>query len=219
MSSQDQEPEPVQDRMAAARQALETAEQVASSAPSRIADTSTDGPGLDDVVPASVRHDAEPDAYDVARAIALRQLTMAPRSRKELEGKLAQRGSPDDVTTAVLDRLTEVGLIDDQAYAQMVVRSRQETKGLASRALTHELRRKGVTDEHIDAALDGTTDEAERDQARALVDKRLRTLHGVGREVQTRRLGGFLARKGYGPALSYQVIREALDAAPEHQRD
>ena len=59
----------------------------------------------------------EPDPHDVARQIVLRQLTMAPRSRAQLEDKLRQRDCPDDVAAAVLDRLTEVGLVDDEAYA------------------------------------------------------------------------------------------------------
>jgi regulatory protein len=170
-------------------------------------------------VPEQVRDDAEPDPYDVARQIVLRQLSHGPRTRRQLEDKLRQRGCDEDVAAAVLDRMAEVGLVDDAAYAEMLVRSRQETKGLAARALGHELRRKGVPDELVEAALEDVDPEGERERARALVERRLRSLHGLDREVQTRRLAGFLARKGYDARLAYQVIREALDAAPEHRRD
>jgi regulatory protein len=174
---------------------------------------------LADDVPEAVRDDAEPDAYEVARQIVLRQLTHGPRTRKQLEDKLRQRGCEEEVAAAVLDRMTEVGLVDDEAYAQMLVRSKQETKGLAVRALGHELRRKGVPDELVEATLEDIDTETERDRARALVDRRLRSLHGLDRQVQTRRLAGFLARKGYEAGVAYQVIREALDEAPEHRRD
>lgn len=173
----------------------------------------------DDDVPESVREDDEPDPYAVARQIVLRQLTMAPRSRHQLEEKLRQRGCEDDVATAVLDRMEEVGLVDDAAYARTLVHSRRETKGLSARALGHELRRKGVGEEHIEAALEDTTAEDERAQARALAESRLKRLHGLERDVQTRRLAGFLARKGYGAGVAYGVVREVLDEAPEHQRD
>jgi len=166
-----------------------------------------------------VRDDAEPDPYDVARQIVLRQLSHGPRTRKQLADKLRQRGCDEEVAAAVLDRMAEVGLVDDAAYAEMLVRSRQETKGLAARALGHELRRKGVPDELVEAALEDVDPEGERERARALVERRLTSLHGLDREVQTRRLAGFLARKGYDAGLAYQVIREALDAAPEHRRD
>lgn len=170
-------------------------------------------------VPDAVREDPEADPYAVARQIVLRQLTMAPRSRHQLAEKLRQRGCEDHVASAVLDRMEEVGLVDDAAYARMLVHSRRETKGLAVRALTHELRRKGVADEHIEAALEDMTAEDERGQARALAESRLKRLHGLDRDVQTRRLAGFLARKGYGAGVAYGVIREVLAEAPEHQRD
>ena len=71
----------------------------------------------------------------------------------------------------------------------------------------------------VDAALEEIDPEREKEQARALVARRLRTMRGVDRDAQTRRLAGFLGRKGYGPGVSYQVIREALDGLPEHRRD
>ncbi len=159
------------------------------------------------------------DPHAVARAIVLRQLTMAPRSRTQLEDKLRQKGCEEAVAATVLDRMVEVGLVDDEAYAQMLVRSKQAGPGLAKRALAQELRRKGVDDEIVGDTLDEIDDEAERARARELVDKKLRTMHGLGREVQTRRLAGMLARKGYGSSMSFAVIREGLDAASEHRRD
>ncbi|WP_392465861.1 regulatory protein RecX [Arsenicicoccus cauae] len=163
--------------------------------------------------------DAEPDHEDVARQIVLRQLAMAPRSRAQLETKLRQRDCPEDVITRVLDRMTEVGLVDDEAYAAMLVRSQQVTKGLAKRALAHELRKKGIDKDLADAALDEVDPDQERRTARELVDKKLRSMGGLTVEVQTRRLAGMLARKGYGAGTAYSVIRDAIADAPEHLRD
>lgn len=164
--------------------------------------------------------DAEPDAHDVARQIVLKQLTNAPKSRSQLEQVLARKGCDPDVATRVLDRMEEVGLVDDEAYAGMLVRSQQVGRGLARRALAQTLRQKGVSDELAEAVLDDEVDPAaEEDRARSLVEKRLRRLHGLDRTVQMRRLAGMLARKGYPSEVSMRVIREALDAAPEHQRD
>jgi regulatory protein len=165
------------------------------------------------------RRDAEPDPHDVARRIVLRQLAMAPRSRQQLRDKLATRGCPDEVAEAVLDRMTEVGLVDDEAYAAMLVRSQQAGRGLAARALARELRTKGIDDETAQATLAGIDPEEERARARELVVKKLRTMHGLDATVQTRRLAGMLARKGYPSGLAFAVIREAIADAPEHQRD
>jgi regulatory protein len=161
----------------------------------------------------------EPDPHDLARQIVLRQLAMAPRSRAELAQKLAQRDCPADVAAAVLDRMTEVGLVDDEAYALTLVRSQQAGRGLAKRALARQLHNKGIEDDLADAALASISDADERDRARALVDKKLHAMHGFGIEVQTRRLAGMLARKGYSPSLTYAVIREAIADAPEYLPD
>ncbi|MDF2146094.1 regulatory protein RecX [Knoellia sp. p5-6-4] len=163
--------------------------------------------------------DGEPDPYDVARQIVLRQLAMAPRSRQQLRDKLRQRNCPDDVAEAVLDRMTEVGLVDDGAFAAMLVRSQQAGRGLAARALARELRTKGVDPQTAQATLAEIDPEEERERARALVEKKLRTMHGLDAAVQTRRLAGMLARKGYPSSMAFAVIREAIADAPEHQRD
>jgi len=161
----------------------------------------------------------EPDPREVARQIVLQQLAAAPRSRAQLGRKLAQRGCPADVAEAVLDRMTEVGLVDDGAYAQMLVRSQQAGRGLSRRALAHELRTKGIAGDLAAEAVASISDEDERERARTLVSKKLRAMHGLGIEIQTRRLAGMLARKGYPSSLSYAVIREALADAPEHLPD
>jgi regulatory protein len=162
---------------------------------------------------------SEPDPYDVARQIVLRQLALSPKSRTQLADKLRQRNCPDDVAQAVLDRMTEVGLVDDEAFAGMVVRSQQVGRGLARRALARELRTRGVDDETAQASLETITPEAERERAAQLVAKKLKAMHGLDPVVQTRRLAGMLARKGYPGDLAMSVIREAVAGAPEHQRD
>jgi len=172
-----------------------------------------------DPAPAAPKKDREPDPHQVARQIVLRQLAMAPRSRAELLQKLEQRDCPAEVAAAVLDRMTEVGLIDDQAYAQMLVRSQQAGRGLARRALARELHKKGIEDHLAEEALATISDEEERDRARALVDKKLRAMHGLDIQVQTRRLAGMLARKGYTSGVTYAVIRDAIADAPEHLPD
>lgn len=163
--------------------------------------------------------DAEADPHAVARAVVLRLLTGAPKSRSELEKALRRKDCPDDVAAEVLDRFEQVGLVDDEAYAQAFVRSKQAGRGLARRALSHELRKKGVDEQIAAAVLDEVDPEDERARAHELVAKKLRSMHGLDRTVQTRRLSGLLARKGYGSEIARLVINEALDAQPEHQRD
>ena len=159
------------------------------------------------------------DPYAVARGIVLRQLTMAPRSRHQLREKLRERGCADEVAEAVLDRMSEVGLVDDEKYAEALVRSKQVTSGLAKRGLAHELRTKGVDREIADEVLAQVSSLDEEERARALVAARLPRLRGLQRDVAMRRLAGMLGRKGYPAGLSLRVIRKAIDLDPAFARD
>src|ERR1700754_768720 len=98
---------------------------------------------------------SEVSREEQARALCLRLLTARARTRAELEGQLAKRGYPDEVSGRVLDRLTEVGLVDDADFAEQWVRSRRLNAGKGKRALAAELRTKGVDNEGVTAALAG----------------------------------------------------------------
>jgi regulatory protein len=149
------------------------------------------------------------DPAEVAREICLRQLAVRPRTRAELATALRQRGIPDDVAAAVLDRYDEVGMIDDAAFARAWVTTRHHGRGLARRALAHELRQRGVDAGAAGAALAGLDDSTEAATARALVDRKLRTVRGEPEQV-FRRLVGVLARKGYPAGLAIRAVKEAL---------
>ncbi|HWC20968.1 MAG TPA: regulatory protein RecX [Flexivirga sp.] len=173
----------------------------------------------DDREPPPDKQGPDADPHEVARTIVLRQLAAAPRSRKQLADKLRERGCDDDIAASVLDRLEQVGLIDDAAYAATMIQSQQTRRGLGRQGISQELRRKGVASEVIDEQLESIDDDDERERARALVDKKLRSMHGLDATVQARRLAGMLARKGYSSSIAWSVIREAIADAPEHQPD
>jgi regulatory protein len=156
-------------------------------------------------------HDDPPaDPASVARKIALDLLTAAPRTRAQLADAMARRGVPEEVGVEVLDRFTEVGLIDDAAYAQAWVASRQRTRGLAPRALAGELRQRGVAEPLIAAAVTAVDGDEVAATARALVRRKARAMIGLPREAQLRRLSGMLARKGYPSDVALRAVRDVL---------
>ncbi|MDP5183456.1 regulatory protein RecX [Blastococcus sp. BMG 814] len=169
-----------------------------------------DEPLTPDVAPGSPE-DESGDPEQVARNICLRALTGAPKTRRQLADLLAERGVPDDAAEAVLDRFTEVGLIDDASFARAWVSSRQAGRGLARRALSAELRAKGVDPETAAEAVQLVDDDDEREAARRLVERRAPGMRRLDRQTATRRLMGMLARKGYNGGLAAAVVREVLD--------
>ena len=154
-----------------------------------------DGPGEGTL--AGQGPDADPQA--AARAICLRLLTAAPRTRAQLADALRRRGVPEDAAEAVLQRFQEVGLIDDEAFAEAWVSSRHAGRGLGRKALAAELRHRGVADETVREAVGRLDPEEELETARRLVARRLPATRGLPTATRTRRLAGMLARKGYPP--------------------
>lgn len=158
--------------------------------------------------PADLQDEADPE--QVARTILLRRLSAAPRTRSELRTDLLRRGLAEDVADRVLDRFTEVGLIDDTAYAQLWVDSRQRTRGSARGVLRQELRAKGVSDDDAALALDGIDEDAERSRAVDLVQVKARSMTRLEPDVRKRRLVSMLMRRGYRQGTAVSVVTEVL---------
>ncbi len=167
--------------------------------------------------PAGHPEDEAGDPEAVARALCLRLLTGAARPRAGLAAALRLRGIPDDVADRVLDRFTEVGLIDDQAYAQAFVAAKHRERALGATALRTELRRKGIDEETVLHAVQVIDHDAERERARALVWKKVDAALANGEQAARRRLVGLLARRGYSPDVAFAVVSEVLDAHRENE--
>jgi regulatory protein len=120
----------------------------------------------------------------------------------------------------VLDRLAQVGLVDDVDFAQQWVQSRRVNAGKGKRALAAELRTKGVDNDVITAALADIDAGAERERAEQLVrDKLRREKLGDGDDPKVmRRLVGMLARRGYGQSMAVDVVTSELANERERRR-
>jgi regulatory protein len=154
-----------------------------------------------------------------ARALCLRLLTARACTRAELAGQLKKRGYPDEVSTWVLDRLTDVGLVNDADFAEQWVQSRRANASKGKRALATELRTKGVEDDVIAVALNGIDSAAEHDRAAKLVRTKLRRESLDGDEAKVaRRLVGMLARRGYSESLCFDVVGTELALELERRR-
>jgi regulatory protein len=191
------------DRQAAARAALAAAQAVAgvSSAPGP-GDASGNGAG--DAAQAA-------DPAEQARELCLRLLTSRPQTRTELTDAMRRHGVPDETAAAVLARFTDAGLIDDAAFARAWVESRHHNRGLARRALSTELRQRGVDSQDIEAAVSALDPADELATARRLVAKAMRASRGKPLPTRIRRLVGLLARKGYPAPVAYRIVREAIE--------
>ena len=146
-----------------------------------------------------------------ARNVLLFQLSKGAKSKAQLRAILVKREIPEDIAEPILDRFEEAGLIDDRQFANVVVNSRRNHKGLSKSAIKRELGTKGVAPEVIDDALADVTSEDELVSAQDLAVKKLRSMSHLDKAVQDRRLSGFLGRKGYSGGIVYAAIRYARE--------
>ena len=169
---------------------------------------------------ARVERAAEPPGPAAAMEIAVRFLAPRPRTRREVERRLGRAGVEAGVIDATLERLAELGYLDDAAFARWWADQRDRHAPRGRRLIEAELRRSGVPrevieahrDEHDrperppeDAALPGT--EAER--ARQALAAHLRGRPMPVEFDARRRIGMFLVRRGFDPETVRSALREA----------
>lgn len=179
----------------------------------------SEGPGGAEPSPARSAPEPPGGGESAARRIALDALSRAARTRGQLEALLQRKGIEPQVAGAVLDRFEEVGLVDDVGYAEAFVESRHRIRGQGGRALSAELRRRGVADEVVADAVGALDPERELETACRIARARYDRMPAVAVEVKLRRLAGFLARKGYSGTIVSQAVRRVAQEAAAEQRE
>ncbi len=141
------------------------------------------------------------------RAVAF--LASRARSRKEIEDKLLRCGYRPCTVEMVLYKLETENLLDDADFARQWVEARVNRK-LGRSRIAQELRRKGISADDAEAALESIDPDDQLSAATALVEKALaRTKSGEDPRKTASRITAMLARRGFG----YDVAREAISRA------
>jgi regulatory protein len=140
---------------------------------------------------------------------ALGLLAVRQRSRRELERRLLQAGFEPTEVADELGRLRAVGLIDDEAFARAVAEHGFGARKESRRMVAGKLATAGVDPATAQAVLE---DLAGDDQERAdvLAAQRASRLGAVPPDKAFARLAGYLARRGYPPAIARAAARRAL---------
>ena len=149
-----------------------------------------------------------------AERLSMRALSRRGVSTSELRTMLDKQDEFDpDVIEHEIERLTRVGLLDDVALATDLVDRMHSRKGLGRQAIVADLRRRGIDQTAIDAALEAAADDEDDEFIRAveLAAKRAGQMRGLDRATAERRLSGFLMRKGYNGGVVRVAVERALD--------
>jgi regulatory protein len=157
------------------------------------------------------RH-AEVDDPQAVLEAGLRFLEARQRSTAEVRRRLATAGYRTDLIEDTVTRLTELGMLDDEAFARTWLESRDRARPRGERALRRELALKGIERETVDATLaDRAADrpDADADAARRLLARHARSLDRIADpRARRQRAYGLLARHGFDTDVATAVIAE-----------
>ena len=149
--------------------------------------------------------------YNRARDRALYLLSVKDYCRHGLFLRLKEQ-APPEVARAVVDRLTELSLLDDEAYAARLAASLSRTKRYPRRRILMELQQRGIAPELAREAVENLEPE-DFQQALALLRKKY--YNKMRDPDDRRRVSAALARRGF----SFEAVRRAMEAWDEGQND
>ena len=176
---------------------------------------------------------AEIDDPAVVLEAAARFLEARARSVGEVRRRLSTAGYRPELIDGAITRLTELGMLDDAVFARAWVESRDRARPRGERALSEELRVRGVDRSVIVAALEerrAVASEAGEDAvpsadeaaAERLLARHARTLERVADpRARRQRAYALLARNGFDPGVctsasaAWSRDQEEVDDSPE----
>jgi len=149
------------------------------------------------------------------RQTLLRTITRGSKSSGQLRTAMLSKEYPAELVDQLIERLTEVGLINDFQMAKDLVQSQLNRKAVAKSVLSRTLREKGFPKDAIDEALAEIDSDSELEAAKKVAESRIRQLMKLEPEVRSRRLAGFLTRKGYSSCVVWAAVKHASSTASD----
>lgn len=140
----------------------------------------------------------------LVRERALSLLAAREYTRRQLYDKLLQKGAEEPAAESAVQRMQELGLLDDAGYACRAAADMAHLKGYAPRRIRQELRRRGLEEEDIEAALMALQEESPQEHIAQLLLSRYSQLWED--EKIRRRAVAALQRMGY----AYEDIRYVI---------
>jgi regulatory protein len=150
------------------------------------------------------------DARERALQQALLFLSYRARSEKEIRQNLQKHEFSEEVIETTLEKLREGRLANDTEFARVWVENRNTFRPRSRRALTMELRQKGLDDETVQAAVAGVDEEA---LAYESALKRASRIHRLEWGEFRKKLSEYLARRGFPYSVIAPVVTRVWNEA------
>jgi regulatory protein len=145
------------------------------------------------------------DQKEQALQRALNLISYRPRSEAEVHNNLKKHQIPEETISAVIIRLRETGVLNDQHFAEAWVENRATFRPRSKLALRIELVQKGIDEAIIEETLADINDTA---QAYEAGQKKARQLRTADEKTFKQKLLGFLARRGFSYEVASPVVKQ-----------
>ena len=142
---------------------------------------------------------------------ALTHLSLTRKTEKQVRTFLSGKGYLPAVVDYAVEKLRSYNFLNDGEYAEAYVESVVRRKG--GRLIRMELRQKGVSEEEIDAALEGLDLDTELAAATAILQKYMRGK--VCDQATLQKAYRYLMSKGYG----YETEKSAIKTLGETEEE
>lgn len=146
---------------------------------------------------------------------ALKFLGYSARSVREVERHLDEKQYGEVEVYDTVERLKELGLLDDGAFAESFIRTRLATKPVSRRKLCEQLLSHELPRELIDEALAAVDDQTERNNALLIAEKYARQLRALPADERARRIQQRLLSRGYAYEDAAAAVETCLAGANE----
>ena len=151
------------------------------------------------------KSDKQDLSYEGAMEKALTLLEYRSRTCDQMRKQLLERGFDEEITDAVILRLTELRLLDDERYAARYVEARTR-KGYGVRRSRYELKQRGIPEEILEEASQNVSEEEELESALPVARKIWQRSASQERNRRRSKLYAGLVQRGFG----YETIERAM---------
>ncbi len=149
--------------------------------------------------------------YKKAYDYSIRLLAIKDRVTEEIISKLNQKGYNKDLAIKVIEKLEDIGYIDDEKYIKNMINDKKEVPGLSKKALLYKLRSKGIDSNLLEKCF-SQIEFDDYKTALLAAEKQVRKIKGDNKTIKNK-IYLFLKRKGYSENICCKVLKDILESS------
>ncbi|SDH43138.1 regulatory protein [Alteribacillus persepolensis] len=150
---------------------------------------------------------------------AVHYLSYSMRTEQQVIEYLLKKEYTNNVISQAMSKIKDYGYTDDTEFAGAFVRTKMKTTDKGPLLIKEELRRKGVSEEKTEKAMEQFTPEQELEAAQRVVQKKAASKKNESLQAMKQRLLQSLRQKGYSNEAAVQAVGKlSVQRSEEEER-